>query len=34
MNKTYHTLLSKFTEESYTTEYIKQTVANTIRVSC
>lgn len=32
MNKTYQTLIKKFTEDSYTTDYIKTAVAKTIRV--
>ncbi|KAK0080924.1 hypothetical protein PV325_013084 [Microctonus aethiopoides] len=31
MNKTYQTLIKKFTEDSYTTDYIKTAVAKTIR---
>lgn len=32
MNNTYHTLLSKFTEDNYSTNFIKETIASTLRV--
>ncbi|XP_043461715.1 putative leucine-rich repeat-containing protein DDB_G0290503 isoform X2 [Leptopilina heterotoma] len=31
MNNTYHTLLSKFIEDNYSTSFIKETIANTLR---
>lgn len=33
MNQIYHMLLDKFVNESYPTNYIKSTIANTIKVS-
>lgn len=32
MNKTYHSLLEQFTEESYPASFIKETIATTLRV--
>ena len=32
MNKTYHSLLEQFTEETYPASFIKETIATTLRV--